>query len=112
MPDITYNRENFDSLCSKVDESIKAIEKEYKLLKECMDDLNACWEGPNYYEFMTQFAEDERHLHKIIFMLKSYKKMLVSVKQEYSKCEDDVMSIVASCRSVSSIPGSYGGGFR
>ena len=98
---ISYIKTDTDQMNSdvrKLEEDIAQVERSIRELSAELDQLNSMWKGNANQAFRMQVQKDISYLKQIVDGLSNYKENMNDAKNDYIRCENEVIQNVNSIR--------------
>lgn len=96
--EIAIKTESLASDITLMQSRLNAIKNDMGKMFEAVAILDRMWEGPANQVFVQQFTTDQQSMEQLCDVIQSIINCLTYAKDEYTKCENEVNSIVSSIR--------------
>ncbi|MBQ8982071.1 MAG: WXG100 family type VII secretion target [Lachnospiraceae bacterium] len=93
---IAVNTNVLDQDIKKIDADLKSIRTELGKLNDEIKELDTMWDGQANKAFVKQYSDDYTAMIGLLDDLVRYSSTLVTAKDTYNKCEQNVDEIVRS----------------
>lgn len=93
---IAVNTNVLDQDIKKVDTELKKIRTELGKLDDEIKELDSMWDGQANKAFVKQYSSDYKAMIDLLDDLVKYSSTLITAKNTYNKCEQNVDEIVRS----------------